>query len=169
MKKFLACSLLLSLLAVSTFTSSFATDVTTQIEDEIQKNLPVESDAVELAEDAESEISAQGHILTFYIDESIVNLDKIAIIADKNQFYFILNSDTERIVTIGKIQEDSIVIYNVTLTEDGSVDEESEVDASRYVFPLENPLDIENMEAKFNQDTRELVLFIPFAQLADQE
>jgi hypothetical protein len=106
----------------------------------------------------------EGHIVSFYIDSSIV-VEDLTIITEPNQFYFVLNNDDKRIVTIGKTENNTLTVYNVTIVKNDAQDEdaETEIDAQQAEFPLDNEVDCESIEATFNKETRELVLFIPFA------
>ena len=99
----------------------------------------------------------EGHIVSFYIDPSIA-VEEITIIAEPNQFYFVLNNDDKRIVTIGKVENDALTVYNVTIIKNDDQDENAEavIDAQRAEFPLDNEVDCESIEATFNKETREL-------------
>lgn len=133
------------------------------VQEIISQSIPADYTINKNFNDQENAI-IEGHIVSFYIDPSIA-VEEITIIAEQNEFYFALSNNDKRIITIGKTENNTLTVYNVTIAKNDAQDEdrETEIDAQRAEFPLDNEVDCENIEATFNKETRELVLFIPFA------
>ncbi len=105
-----------------------------------------------------------GHFISFYIDPSIIKDDNISIVTEKNQFYFKIKLENNNVIIFGKIEEESLTLYHITIPNNSSLEEMlSAFDTAEKAFlPLDDEIDCEKIEASINKETGELILFLPF-------
>ena len=160
-KKAFLLNLLISCSIIPMITASDITPIITDpeyLQNQDQQITPDVSDETD-----ENFIEQEGHVITFTLDQSI-NIENIEIVAEQDQFYFIVTVNGQKIVTIGKTEDLMLTIYSVSIDSDDLEDENAEINATRCSFPLDEAINCEQLQAHFNEETRTLTLFLPFTE-----
>ncbi len=164
MKNILPTSLLLSLFTIFSINNLIAQDQTSSTfsEDMIENDLEEENDNDENNVEAE----AIGHFISFQIDPSIIKDDNISIATEKNQFFLKIKLEKSNVIIFGKTDEESLILYNIIITDESSSEETLAAfdNAEKAFFSLEDQVDCEKIKAKINNETGELILFLPFCE-----